>query len=223
MNRISTKDFSLELLADGTLSQQLPEYYSLKEVVESQGWDDDESVFDHSLNSARALRTIMMFDYLPDSDRKKLTNYLHQPFEGHTRMQLLEVATLLHDIGKIVSLQRNAQGNTSSPSHGILGSWLAGPLLEKIDLTKTEKQFVLELIADHLVPSDLIELSINNGTKIRNIMDLLVSNRPNTCLELLLLSYADWMGCGIRDSVREEREKRVVIVHECFSIFAGSI
>jgi UTP:GlnB (protein PII) uridylyltransferase len=210
-----------ESVADDSFSTILPEYYQLRHVIESNGWHNDQSVFDHSLACTRALRNITQFDYLVDRKREILDSYLAQSVEGHTRMELLNMATLFHDMGKSISLQHNSQGDTSSPSHGLLGAWVAQPLLEKFEISVKEKTFILALIADHLVPSDLIELSINNRTDSQRIVNLLKQYRFDSAVELLLLAYADWLGCDIRDeSVRVERDKRVAVVHDCLSVFA---
>ena len=218
---IQLDSFSPEALLDGVFSTTLPEYYQLKNVIESNGWHDNQNVYDHSLDSARALRDITKFDYLADQERENLQGYLAQRIDAHTRMELLMVATLFHDIGKSISLQHNPQGSTNSPSHGILGSWVAQPHLEKFELSAKEKTFILALISDHLVPSDLIELSINNGTDKQEIVKLLQEYRPESTVELLLLAYADWVGCDIRDeSVSVERDTRVAVVHDCLAALA---
>jgi UTP:GlnB (protein PII) uridylyltransferase len=213
---ISLDSFSHQAILDEQFTESVPEFYQLQNVVESQGWHDDQTVFDHSIDSAKALDRIVQFDDIADDARAKFQSYLNRPVEEHSRLSLLKLATLLHDIGKLISLQYNAQGNTSSPSHGLLGSWVATPVLARFDITDTEKAFVLGLIADHLVPPDLIELSINNHTPSSSVADLLRRHRPNTTIELLLLAQADWAGCDVRDeAVSVERDKRGPIAREC--------
>lgn len=220
---VSLASFTPDSIASNEFADVLPEYYKLREVIESQGWHDDQTVFDHSIESAKSLEEIVHFDYLAEQDRNTLIDYLNGKLETQTRLDLLRLATLLHDIGKLISLQHNAEGNTSSPSHGIIGEWVAQPIVDKFDLTNTEKKFVLGLISDHLVPSDLIEMSINNNTAPSDVLQLLYANRPGSTVELLLLGYADWLGCDVREPVRAERDKRVTVVHECLSLAAATL
>lgn len=220
---LSLTAFIPSAISNNELADTLPEFYQLKSVIESQGWHDNQTVFDHSIESAKALEEIIRFDYLAEQDRNTLIDYLNGKLETQTRLDLLRLATLLHDIGKLISLQRNAEGNTSSPSHGIIGEWIAQPVVDKFDLSDAEKKFVLGLISDHLVPSDLIEMSTNNNTAPSEILQLLHANRPESTVELLLLGYADWLGCDVREPVRAERDKRVTVVHECLSLAAATL
>jgi len=220
---LSLTSFTPDAIANNEFADRLPEYYKLKSVVESQEWHDDQTVFDHSIESAKALEAIVRFEYLSEKDKETLTDYLNEKRETHTRLDILRLATLLHDTGKIISLQRNAEGNTSSPSHGIIGEWIAKPVVDKFDISDAEKKFVLSLVSDHLVPSDLIEMSVNNGTAPNELVELLYANRPKSTVELLLLGYADWLGCSVRESVNEERDKRIAIAHQCLSIVASKL
>ncbi len=194
-----------------------PEFYQLQDVVESHDWHDHQSVFDHSIKSAQALESIVSFNYLNTEQRDALTAYLNSVFDVHTRLDLLRLATLLHDIGKLISFQTNSQDKTSNPGHGFVGGWIAGPFVDRFDLTAKEKVFVLGLIADHLTPSDLIELSVNNQTDHQQIVEILQQQRPDSALELLLLGYSDWMGCDVREVVHAERDRRVGVVHKCLA------
>ena len=220
---LSLSSFTPGAITSNEFVDVLPEYYKLSEIIESQGWHDDQTVFDHSIESAKALEEIARFNYLSEEDRATLVGYLNGRREAQTRLDLLRLATLLHDIGKLISLQHNAEGNTSSPSHGIIGEWVAQPIVDKFDLTDVEKKFVLGLISDHLVPSDLIEMSINNDTAPSDVLQLLYANRPESTIELLLLGYADWLGCDVRESICAERDKRVAVVHECLSLVAATL
>lgn len=220
-NSLSLTSFTSEAIVNNDFIDTLPEYYRLRDVIESQGWHDNQTVFDHSIESAKALETIVGFDYLQDQDKETLVDYLGGRLESHTRLDLLRLATLLHDIGKLVSLQRNAEGSTNSPSHGIIGEWVAKPIVDRFAISDAEKDFVLGLVSDHLVPSDLIEMSINNGTTPDEVVELLYANRPTSTVELLLLGYADWLGCDVRESIRDEREKRISAVHTCLSVTAA--
>jgi hypothetical protein len=219
-NQIDITTFTPEAIVSDQFIDVFAEYYELRTVIESQGWHDNQSVFDHQIKSGQELETILDFDYLTSEEKSATDEYLGTTYDILTRRQLLRLATLLHDIGKLVSLQTNAQGNTGSPSHGIIGGWVASEYLQRFSLTEKERAFILSLISDHLVPSDLIELSINNHTEPTQIVSLLTSHRSHSATELLLLSYADWMGCDIRESVREEREKRITIAHMCLASLA---
>ncbi|MGV9001368.1 MAG: HD domain-containing protein [Candidatus Saccharimonadaceae bacterium] len=220
---LSATSFTPEHILGNDFINALPEYYTLNDIVESQDWHNEQTVFDHSIKCATELEEITKFAFLPVQEREQIVAYLNGKVELHTRLELLRLATLLHDIGKHVSLHHNAQGNTASPSHGLLGEWIARPVVDKFDVTDNEKNFVLGLISDHLVPSDLIEMSINNHTPYQNVVMLLQENRPDTMVELLLLAYADWLGCDIRAVVREEREVRIGIVHECLSLITQRV
>lgn len=219
----SISELTTEKIRANTFEQEIPEFYALRTVVESQGWHDNQTVFDHSLESVDSLDEMLRFEYLEPAARDRLIAYLDTTLDTCTRRELLVFATLLHDIGKTISLQTNAQGNTGSPSHGLIGCWVAEPLVARFGLSEREQKHVLGLVSDHLVPSDLIEMSINNKTPNEGITELLTAHRPESTVELLLLAYADWMGCDVREPVEAELAQRVVVVQECLGRLSGQI
>lgn len=220
MTLIPIKAIDARHLSNGRLASALPEFYKLKNVIENQAWHAEQTVFDHSIKSLQAYEAIVAFDYLSPNEKLVLDQYLDKKVGDHSRKALLQVAVALHDIGKLVSLQHGADGQTSCPSHGVIGRWVGLATIKKIDMEPQEQDYVLNLISDHLLPSDLIELAINNQWTKNEVAKILLQHRKEMAVELIILAYADWLGCDVRPAVEKERIARIELAHITLSILA---
>jgi poly(A) polymerase len=217
MPSINLSDLLDRARQNEALIEFIPELGQLRNVVEIQGWHAHQNVYDHSIQTLESIDALLT-SRLPDAIREHAAGYLGQPIGIHTRGDLLRLAALLHDIGKIVSLQHNAAGETLSPSHGTIGAWAAKPVVARFSLTKIEQTYVLGLIADHLIPSDLIEMAINNRTPTQAVTGLLLEHRKDTAFELLLIAYADWLGCDVMPQLETIRDQRIAVANKCLEL-----
>jgi tRNA nucleotidyltransferase/poly(A) polymerase len=75
--------------------------------------------------------------------------------EGRTRYACFKLALMLHGIGKPECETKDRNDEPSFPGYEKKSVWLAMPLLEKLDLSKREEQYVRTLIKNHLRPGYL--------------------------------------------------------------------
>ena len=185
-------------LETGEFKDVFPDFYKLQNVIENNAWHRRQSVFDHSLKALQA------FDgyFAKNIERKK--NFIHY--------DLLRIAVLFHDIGKLKALYEEG-GKTAAPSHGPIGGWLIGPMLQKAGFSNDEVMYIASLVTDHILVCDLLELSVN--LKDESIVEMLKTHRPETWRDLLFVAYADILGCDTDEEViKVEIHERVRLIEE---------
>ena len=134
-------DISLENILEEKLQDQLPEFYELKDVFEHND-AHEETAFTHTL---RVLSFYEDIDgYLSLSQQK----YFDQKFQQYTKMQLMRLVVILHDIGKKeTSIIINWK--TEFPWHAEKSYEKSLSIVERFDLSVDEKTWVLNIIRDH--------------------------------------------------------------------------
>jgi len=190
----------------GRLENLVPEIYELKNVIENaEGWHDDESTFDHTLKVMQALEKI----FLTVSGRinGKLKKTLNQKIDSNTRKILLKTSAVLHDIAKKETITKDINGFTECPGHAELGARKARKILDRFNLSEREKQFVCDIIANHMHFHFIIAPDNLNFQKefvaIKNkFLDYIYP-------ELILLGYADTVDTGMRKTNPKEFRHRI--------------
>ncbi|HMI09058.1 MAG TPA: HDIG domain-containing protein [Candidatus Saccharimonadales bacterium] len=186
---------SVERIRSGALKDTLPELYDLEQIVENNLWHLEQNVFDHSIAALQALD-----EYTSKRFELRDENYA-----------LLRAAVLLHDIGKLKAFYVNTSGQTSAPSHAQMGRWLTTPILRRLGFTNDETAYVSNLIGDHILVCDLLELTVKTGRQ--EYIEILKAQRPHMWRELLLIAYADIQGCKGSAEVKKEIYARTSLIN----------
>jgi len=205
----------------GKLTKLIPEFYELKKVVENNLWHNEESVFDHTLSVLDNLEKIIR------NSKKEIKEILIQIVDRNSRKNLLEVAALLHDIGKketIISFNDVKK----CPGHEKKGAKKAEKILRRFALSKKEFKIITDIIRNHGVIHDIIGLG-NIGfqkdiTKEHSLTHAVVGleNKnfqeeyknfqkkfSNIYLELILLVFADTIGSYLKKTKPTEFRHRI--------------
>lgn len=86
----------------------------------------------------------------------RLLDLLRQPLaEGQTRLTLLKLATLFHDVGKPQTRMTLPNGDFRFPGHADAGAPLAAPVLDAWQVGKVARRFITSLIVCHMRPGQL--------------------------------------------------------------------
>lgn len=190
-----TKQLTIERIKNGAFRDVFPELYELRKIVENTGWHLEQNVFDHSVAALQALD-----EYTVKRLELRDENY-----------ELLRVAVLVHDIGKLKAFYRDSNGQTSAPSHAQVGHWLVAPILLRLEFAEHETDYIASLVGDHILACDLLELSVKTGEK--EYVEILKTERPHTWRELLLVAYADMQGCNANSEIKKEINARSSLIN----------
>ncbi len=151
----------------GLLQEILPELMPARGVAQPgphHYWD----VFDHSVEAlanldmlladpadvesvSQAMREIFD-DALSPFD---LAGYLAEKVQGESRLVLLKLAGLLHDVSKPETKTVDEQGHAHFYGHSELGATKAGVICRRLRLGNAETEFVALLVEEHLRPTQL--------------------------------------------------------------------
>jgi len=176
---------SSELLQSVSLSTAFPVIYDLRSVLENNDWHLNQDVFEHTLSVLKALEEIMK------SAGEFVSLYLDTVIEQYTRRVLLVLATLFHDIGKREVLVSFGD-KTSTKGHEAESAEITQQRLDDFDLTDIEKEFVLQVIAQHGAISDLVEPS--QPDKYETLLEEFKAANADIFLAICLLGKADLQG-----------------------------
>ena len=197
---------TIENLASGNLAYLLPEFYELKNSIENSrdGWHQNEPVFDHTLLVLKALEKIF-------EENKNLELTLNKKVDSHTKKELLEIATALHDVGKKEAMVQE-NGFTKCPGHENIGVEKSKIILRRFNLSEKETQIILDIIANHSVFHYLLMPDNQNFSK--DLQDLRDKFSKSIYPELIALSYADTINSKLKIIGPEEFKNRIDFYQE---------
>ena len=133
----------------GLLSQVLPQLTVMVDV--HQGGYHHLDVWRHSLEVLAQMERIV--EGLSVNDRMK--NYLQETIGGgHTRLSLLKMSALVHDIGK-PETQRQEEGRMTFHGHEHAGERITRQLARHLKLSVKERYFLEDAVRMHLRPGYL--------------------------------------------------------------------
>jgi poly(A) polymerase len=186
----------------GLLAELLPELMAGRGVEQPivHHWD----VFDHSIETLATLDAL-----LADVEARRsaplhapvwlrslfraglawypLDAYLDEKVGGQTRLVLLKLAGLLHDVAKPETRSVEADGRVRFFGHAELGAGKARRICERLRFGGRETKFVASLVEEHLRPTQLTQKELPTPRAIyRFFRDL-----GDTAPACLILSLAD--------------------------------
>jgi poly(A) polymerase len=188
----------MRLLDDlGLLKVLIPELMPARGVDQPGGhhyWD----VFDHSLETLAALDLMLgdptkhwlAGDFQEGLSWYPVTSYLDEPCGGNSRVILLKLAALLHDVAKPETKTLEPDGRARFFRHPEIGARHAQRICERLRFGSKESRFVALLVDEHLRPTQLAPLRAlpGKGAIYRFFRDL--DDAAPACLFLCLADGA---------------------------------
>ncbi|MDI6752450.1 MAG: HD domain-containing protein [bacterium] len=200
----------LKLLSDlGLLSLLFPEMKSLPEI----GPDGYHhlNLLDHSIETVRQLEILV--EEMPIF-RDKIKEYLAQGLAaGHSRLQILKLACLFHDLGKPETMKIE-EDKVRFIGHEMVGMGLVSKIGTRIRLSGKEIASLKRLVANHMRIGTLIQGRIIT----RKAIFRLVRDLEDDLIAVLLLSLADRLSAvgqaTTEEDIKQHREGLRLILTE---------
>lgn len=209
--QIQITNNAIQSLRSGTYRTEMPDFYRLKGIVENNAWHLHQPVLDHSLLSAERLLQIMTSKQIPLESRSALVAYLAQDLDGMPKDVLFKIAVLLHDIGKITTLEIQPDGSTWCPGHAEVGAVLVSAYADIFGMTATQVAYVERIVRFHMVPFEKLGDALADGNSALHL-DEIKRIDADHYPELLMLAYADMSGCELPPETVANYESRVDII-----------
>ena len=184
----------------GILTNIIPELEPCRKTEQSTGhhW----KVLDHMLETAGQLENIVtgkpinlgpfpefIANYIPINDLHK--TYFNQIYsEGHTRLTLLKLSSILHDIGKPETKTVEANGKIRFLTHEKLGGEITHSILKRLKFSNLGTELITNEVENHLRPGQISTFGEEPSQKaIRKFY----KDTKNTSLDVLYLNMADYL------------------------------
>jgi len=176
---------NIEKIKQGEFTEQIPEFYELKDVTENSDWHNNDTVFNHTLIVLEKLEKVLK------NVKDEFLDYLGQKINGHTRRELLLLTVLFHDIAKKETIIKK-DAKTFCPNHEEKSAIKANKILSRFDLSEKEKGLIVGLIKYH----DTIHLILKMDAARRDReFDKFRKKHSSLFWEVVLLGLADTLGC----------------------------
>ena len=143
----------------------------------------------HSLYTLNVVESIIYADrYFEDHLRRAYEEHTHQILGGgHTRLQLIKLAALFHDIGKPSARWVDETGRVRFRGHEITGMEIMADISDHLKLSNKEKQFLCKMVKEHMWPLTLYKENDVSGNAVYDLF----KNFGEDTLDILLISLAD--------------------------------
>jgi putative nucleotidyltransferase with HDIG domain len=130
----------------GTTNDQFLDLYielqPLQHLTEINDWHNHQTVFDHTQLVVSAAINIL------STLSPELRSLLKEEIDTKSKEELIIVATLFHDIGKINTFRQD-NGKTTTIGHETEGAKMIGPILMKYNFSPDQIAYVTWLIEEH--------------------------------------------------------------------------
>lgn len=163
----------------------------------------------HSLHTMRTIEKIIYADnYFEDHLRKAYEEHTSKIMtNGHTRIQLIKLAALFHDIGKPKARWVDETGRVRFRGHEIVGEEIMADISDRLRLSNIEKKFLCKIVREHMWPLTLYKTNDVSG---RSLYDLF-KNFGESTLDIILIGLADII--STRQLLKPHEEMGMYKVH----------
>ncbi|MBF9018648.1 MULTISPECIES: HD domain-containing protein [unclassified Oceanispirochaeta] len=132
---------NLHTFKSGELFDSYPWFGMLKELIENDSHHLYDSVFNHTVNVTLSVESLI-------SDNQIYSEYFNRKVHRNSRKRLLVISALFHDSGKSRTYSA-VENQTFCRGHEEVSCVIANDILDKIDMSETEKSYISNIIKYH--------------------------------------------------------------------------
>lgn len=173
----------------------IPELYELKDIIENNAGHINQNVLDHVILVYESLIRFLKIPSISTDKRESLSNYLDTKLDKKNFEDLLKIATLLHDIAKTKTCTYK-NGNSSNPSHEILGAEMSKSFFSRFDLSEKEGNYIYKIIQFHGFAWDIVN-HIHRTNDFEYYCRMYKQITLDTALPTSILLLADFHGSDL--------------------------
>ncbi len=208
---IPISDITSQNLLSRKYIRVLPEYYLLETVTENSIWHDHQVVLDHVIRVYEGLESILHYDFYEADYRIQLEQHLSEPVEKRTKKELLQVATLLHDIAKVDTLIIRPDGTAGCPSHELIGAERVKNFSKRFGFGPKDEEFTERIVRYHGFISEILNSILETGYKEKYFRIFKeITAEQSVCLVLLM--HADLLGADLEKNDKKAFNERISLL-----------
>lgn len=189
------------------LNKIFPEIEPMKEVGKCKYHVVD--AWTHSLHTMRVIEKIIYANgYFEKHLRKAYEQHTAEVYSnGHTRIQLIKLAALFHDIGKPGARWVDETGRVRFRGHEIVGEEIMANVSDRLKLSNREKKFLCKIVKEHMWPLTLYKTNDVSGKALYDLF----KNFGDITLDIILIGLADII--STRQLLNPDEEMGMYKVH----------
>ncbi|MCF8011033.1 MAG: hypothetical protein K9L56_07070 [Clostridiales bacterium] len=198
--------FDLLSRETGILGQLFPEVDSMRET--EQNYYHADNVWVHCLKTLYYFEQILQGDYLPADLNEKIPGYLYQLITNiRTRLPVIKLACLFHDVGKLYTWKRRSDGRITFYGHHTAGGPVAQEIGEKLKMSRQEQNLLRLLVEQHMQPLFLYKETPSDKAVIKFFRKL--CEEVPGCLTLSLADVCSSRGSTGREDLARQYSKYI--------------
>lgn len=151
------------------------------------------------------------FDQVAADQKAFVEQYLAEKIEHRSRLEILKVATLLHDIAKNDTLVTHADGTSGCPGHELIGAARVKLFSDRFDLGLRDAEYVERIVRYHGFISEILNLILSTEEEER-YLKLFMETVGDVAIELVLLMHADLLGCDLAKNDPTAHTERISLL-----------
>lgn len=171
--------------AAGVLGAVLPELEATKGVTQPK--EHYWNVFDHSLETVGAAEKVIGVPLLAPDLFDPKTYFAGELLPGYTRLTMLKLAALLHDLGKPATKAVDSKGRMRFLGHQKVGAAMAAEAVTRLGLPQKAVDYVFTLVEQHLRPGHLSA----DGPPSERALTRFIRDTNGATTDVLYLNLAD--------------------------------
>lgn len=171
----------------GLLNQIFPDLEVMKDVGECKYHVVD--CWTHSIYTMKLAESVIYAkDFFEDHIREAYERHTSEIIAAdRTRLELLKLGALFHDIGKPSAKRVDNKGRTRFRGHEITGAEIVRDYAERLRLSTRERDILYKYVALHMIPLVLYKTNDVSGRALYKTFN----DMQEETLDILLISLAD--------------------------------
>lgn len=203
--------YNTEALKAGKYKEELPEVYALEKIVENNPWHENQSVFDHTLLVMEHVKQLIQGKVWTKKE-ERMKKYFSGEVDGYTKEDVLMIAALCHDVGKVWTVKTESNGQNSSLGHEAVSWGLAKDMLERFHMPKHAMERILMIVSNHGMVHQIAEQLETSPYKkeIKGAMENVIADiLPDLIIHALADTYATTLMTSNPECIKR-REKILI-------------
>jgi UTP:GlnB (protein PII) uridylyltransferase len=210
MRTIKISEVTSQGLKSGKYESVFPEYYDLKNYTENNLWHDHQTVFDHVVAVFAGLEKVLMFEDLTAQELRNVEDYLSEKKDEYTKLELMKIASLLHDIAKS-KVMIELDGIVTCPGHELVGASMVKNFSNRFGLNEQEELKVEKLVRYHGLIAEMLNYIVITKDR-EKYLRIFVDTVGDLALELVLMMHSDILGSDLEKQSKKDFDERVEIL-----------